>query len=322
MIKKGIPYGKQEITQEDIDSVINVLKSDFLTQGPEIDKFEKEFANYVGASYAIAVSNGTAALHLANLAIGTKPGSRVITTPISFAASSNCVLYCGGQVEFVDIDPSTFLLDLNKLEDILKRAPAGTYSGIVSVDFAGLPVDMEAMRTIADNYELFIIQDACHSPGGFFVNSTGGKSYCGSCEYSDMTCFSFHPVKHIATGEGGMVTTNDEKLYDKLLALRTHGIVKDNTKFINKNARASESTSEEYPGWYMEMQYLGYNYRLTDIQSALGLSQLKRVDLNISKRQLFAIIVESSIEISGNTTITVSCLSPICNPYREKKRAI
>lgn len=284
-----IPYGKQNITQEDIDAVVNVLKADYLTQGPKIKEFEDAFATYVDAKYAVAVSNGTAALHLCALALSVKEGQKVITTPITFAASANCVRYCGGEVVFGDIDPETYLLDINSVRELLKASPKGTFCGVIPVDFAGLAVDLEAYRKLADEYGLWIIEDACHAPGGSFVKSNGQESKCGSGEFADLAIFSFHPVKHIASGEGGMITTNDESLYNRLLALRTHGIVKDDNLYTNSVHFASGvENAESYPLWYMEMQELGYNYRLTDFQAALGLSQLQRADEGINRRREIA----------------------------------
>lgn len=270
---KKIPYGKQNITQEDIDAVVEVLKSDFLTQGPTIKIFEDTFAAYVGAKYAIAVTNGTAALHLNAMVLDVKPGDKVITTPLTFVASANCVRYCGGEVVFADIDPETYLLDINKVRELLKADTNNQIRGIIPVNFAGRVVDMEAFRNLADEYGCWIIEDACHSPGGYFTNSKGEKVMSGSSRYADLAIFSFHPVKHIAAGEGGMITTNDEVLYKKLLNLRTHGIQQDSAKKI-----------ENHGVWYYEMQDLGYNYRLTDFQAALGLSQLKRADEGLQRR--------------------------------------
>jgi len=286
-----IPYGKQNITEEDIQAVAKALKGDFLTQGPTIFEFEKAFANYIGCNYAVAVSNGTAALHLSALALGVQEGDKVITTPITFAASANCIRYCGGEVVFSDIDSDTYLLDINKVEALLKAAPKGTYKGIVPVDFAGRAVNLEAFRKLADEYGLWILEDSCHSPGGFFVDSKGNNQNCGNGNYADLAIFSFHPVKHIATGEGGMITTNDEKLYKKLLELRTHGITRDVSSFKNSVEFAVGQEVEEganYPGWYMEMQHLGYNYRFTDFQAALGISQLSRADKGIERRREIA----------------------------------
>ena len=284
-----IPYGKQQVTEDDIQAVVEVLKSDFLTQGPKIAEFEEAFARYVGATYAVAVANGTAALHLCALALGVKPGDKVITTPITFAASANCVRYCGGEVVFADIDPETYLLDLYKVKVLLEASPKGTYKGIIPVDFAGRAVDLEALGKLAKEYDLWIIEDACHAPGGFFVDNDNLNRYCGSGEFAELAIFSFHPVKHIAAGEGGMITTNDKGLYQKLLQLRTHGITKDVKQYKNAPAFASgmeapEMPAHEYPGWYMEMQDLGFNYRLSDIQAALGLSQLKRAQEGLNRR--------------------------------------
>ncbi|MBS1630812.1 MAG: UDP-4-amino-4,6-dideoxy-N-acetyl-beta-L-altrosamine transaminase [Bacteroidetes bacterium] len=273
----AIHYGKQHITDEDIAAVATTLRSDYLTQGPKIAEFESAFAEYVGAKYAVAVANGTAALHLCTLALGVNEGSKVITTPITFAASANCVRYCGGQVVFADIDPETATLDIDKVRDWLSEAPKGTYAGIIPVDFAGYAVNLEAFRSLADEYGLWIIEDACHAPGGFFTDSQGIRQHCGNGTFADLAIFSFHPVKHIACGEGGAITTNSKELYEKLLMLRTHGITKDPALM-----------HENHGGWYMEMQELGYNYRLTDFQAALGLSQLKRADEGLARRREIA----------------------------------
>jgi UDP-4-amino-4,6-dideoxy-N-acetyl-beta-L-altrosamine transaminase len=292
-----IPYGRQNITQADIDAVVESLKSDYLTQGPKIKEFEDAFASYVDAKYAVAVSNGTAALHLCALALNVSEGQKVITTPITFAASANCVRYCGGEVVFGDINPDTYLLDINSVRELLKASPKGTYSGIIPVDFAGRAVDLEAYRNLANEYGLWIIEDACHAPGGSFVKTNGQESKCGSGEFADLAIFSFHPVKHIASGEGGMITTNDEALYNRLLALRTHGIVKNDDLFTNSVDFASGiENAESYPLWYMEMQELGYNYRLTDFQAALGLSQLQRADEGIIRRREIASTYEKAFK--------------------------
>lgn len=291
----SIPYGKQNITQADIDAVVEVLKADYLTQGPKIKEFEDAFASYVDANYAVAVSNGTAALHLCALALNVSEGQKVITTPITFAASANCVRYCGGEVVFGDIDPETYLLDINSVRELLEASPKGTYSGVIPVDFAGRAVDLEAYRKLANEYGLWIIEDACHAPGGSFIKTNGQESKCGSGEFADLAIFSFHPVKHIASGEGGMITTNDKSLYNRLLALRTHGIVKDDNLYTNSVDFASGiDKAESYPLWYMEMQELGYNYRLTDFQAALGLSQLQRADEGIKRRREIASIYEEA----------------------------
>ena len=282
---KSISYGKQEITQDDINAVVDVLKSDFLTQGPKVREFEDDFANYVGAKYAVAVSNGTAALHIANLALGVKEGDKVITTPNTFVATANSVLYCKGKVDFVDIDQNTFLIDLDLIEDKLKYSPKNTYQGIIPVDFAGYPVDVERLRSIADTYGLWILEDACHAPGGYFFDSNGIKQQCGNGALSDLSIFSFHPVKHIACGEGGMITTNNEKLYNKLLNYRTHGIQQDRSLW-----------KENHGIWYYEMQELGFNYRITEIQSALGISQLTKANERLEKRQEIARIYDEAFK--------------------------
>ncbi len=272
-----IPYGRQHITDEDINAVVKALKSDFLTQGPEIATFEKAFAEYIGCKYAVAVSNGTAALHLCTMALEVNKNSRVITSPITFAASANCVRYCDGEVFFADIDPKTYLLDINKVRALLEKHPKGYFQGIIPVDFAGNAVNLEEFRKLADEFGCWIIEDACHAPGGYFIDSKGAKQHCGNSQFADLAIFSFHPVKHIACGEGGMVTTNDEKLYNKLLKLRTHGITKD-PNLMHKNEG----------GWYYEMQELGYNYRITDFQAALGTSQLKKANAGLARRREIA----------------------------------
>lgn len=268
----AIPYGKQSITQADLDAVARVLQHDFLTKGPAVDRFEAAFAEYIGSSYAVAVANGTAALHLCAMALNVQPGTKVITTPVTFAASANCVRYCGGEVVFADIDASTGLIDVNSVANLLESAPAGTYSGIIPVDLAGLPVQLADLRELADKHNLWIIEDACHAPGG-----SGSTWRCGDGRLAELAIFSFHPVKHIACGEGGMITTNDKALYERLRVLRTHGITKD-----------PEALHENHGGWYYEMQELGYNYRLSDIHCALGLSQLERAAQGLEKRRAIA----------------------------------
>ncbi|MEQ1732912.1 MAG: UDP-4-amino-4,6-dideoxy-N-acetyl-beta-L-altrosamine transaminase [Bacteroidia bacterium] len=279
---KAIPYGRQTITDADIEAVVSILKSDYLTQGPSIAQFEEKFANYVGAKYAIALANGTAALHLCAMALDVNETTRVITSPITFAASANCVRYCGGEVHFADIDPATFLLDINKVRALLSSKPKGYFKGIIPVDFAGNTVDMEAFKALANEYDCWIIEDACHAPGGYFMDSENVQQHCGNGNFADLAIFSFHPVKHIATGEGGMITTNSKTLYDKINVLRTHGITKDATKFTNS------ATDVAQGGWYYEMQELGYNYRLTDFQAALGTSQLARANEGLARRREIA----------------------------------
>jgi len=273
-----IPYGKQHITDEDIAAVIETLKSPFLTSGPKVADFEAAFAKYIGCKYAVAVANGTAALHISCMALGVNSASKVITTPITFSASANCVRYCGGEVVFADINPETVLLDIEKVRNILEQHPKGTFEGIIPVDFAGYPVDLEAFRKLAEEYGLWILEDACHAPGGSFNDNSGKNHRCGDSSLADLAIFSFHPVKHIATGEGGMVTTNDEELYKKLKQYRSHGMV----------YQGDPALIENHGGWYMELQELGYNYRMPDVLCNLGISQLKRANEGLEKRQAIA----------------------------------
>lgn len=261
-----IPYGRQSINEDDIKAVEEVLKSDFLTTGPKIAEFERKFADYVGAKYAVAVSNGTAALHIACMAAGIGEGDEVITTPITFAASANCALYCGATPVFADIDPVTYNISPESIEAcITERTKA-----IIPVHYTGQACDMDAIHKIADRYNLIVIEDAAHAVGAEYKGKKIGS-------LSDMTEFSFHPVKHITCGEGGIVTTNREDLYEKLKLFRTHGITREE-KFLHK---------VDGP-WYYEQIGLGYNYRITDIQAALGISQLGRIDKFLEKRKKIA----------------------------------
>lgn len=254
-----IPYGRQNIDSSDINAVVSTLKSDYLTQGPAVTEFEKSICDYTGASYCVAISNATAALHIAVKALDLDPGKEGITSPNTFVASSNCLIYNGLKPVFADIDPITYNIDP---EEIIKRISSNTKL-LIPVHFAGRPCDMVKIKKIADEKGLYIIEDAAHAIGSNYPDG----SKVGSCKYSDMTIFSFHPVKTITTGEGGAITTNSKELYDKLVMLRSHGITKD------------PGLLEENPGpWYYEMQGCGYNFRLTDIQSALGTSQMKRLD--------------------------------------------
>lgn len=272
-----IQYGKQFIDKQDEDAILETLYGEFLTQGPKVLEFEKKFSEYVGSEFSVAVSNGTAALHLCALALGVNERSRVITSPITFAASSNCILYCGGNVDFADIDSATGLIDINSVRKMLESKPKGYYSGIIPVDFAGFPVNMEECSNLAKEYDLWVIEDACHAPGAYFTDSKNHFQRCGNGKFADLSIFSFHPVKHIATGEGGMITTNNEELYNKLITLRTHGITKDPALL-----------KENDGGWYYEMQSLGYNYRMPDLLCALGVSQLKKADKGLALRREIA----------------------------------
>ncbi|MDG1476821.1 MAG: UDP-4-amino-4,6-dideoxy-N-acetyl-beta-L-altrosamine transaminase [Vicingaceae bacterium] len=272
-----IPYGKQDISQEDIDAVVETLTADFLTQGPRIAEFEKNFAKYVGAKYAVANSNGTTALHMALVAFGVGEGDRIITSPITFAASANAARYCGAEVYFADIDPETYVISITEIEKLLNSHPKGFFKAIVPVDFTGYPVDLEELKELAIKHDLFILEDACHSPGGYFLDKNNKKQLCGSANFADAVAFSFHPVKHIAAGEGGMITTNNEEFYKSFLKLRSHGITKEDMTFDISNG-------DKQGSWYYEMQELGYNYRITDIQAALANSQLKKADAGIVRR--------------------------------------
>ncbi|MGL4912225.1 MAG: UDP-4-amino-4,6-dideoxy-N-acetyl-beta-L-altrosamine transaminase [Romboutsia sp.] len=259
-----LPYGRQCIDDEDIKAVTNVLQSDYLTTGPIVNEFEEKVAKLVGAKYAVAVSNGTAALHAACYAACIKEGDEVITSPMTFAASANCILYCKGKPIFVDIDPYTYNIDPKEIE---KKITSNT-KAIIPVDFTGQSVDLDAITKIAKKYNLLVIEDGAHSIGTKYKEVPVGS-------ISDMTIFSFHPVKTITTGEGGIITTNSKELYERLMLFRTHGISKDTQFMVNK---------EEGP-WYYEQLDLGYNYRITDFQCALGISQLNKIDKFIKRRK-------------------------------------
>ena len=275
---KILNYGRHHVTESDMKAVCDALQSDYITQGPRVAEFEQKFAEYIGCKYAVAVSNGTTALHIAALGLGVKKGTKVITTPITFSASANCIKYCEGEITFVDINPHNILIDIEKVKTLLEQSPKGTYAGIIPVDFAGYPVDLKALRELADEYGMWILEDACHAPGGYFIDEKNGRQHnCGDSSFADAAIFSFHPVKHIACGEGGMVTTNDKELYEKLLLLRSHGITKD-PNLLNEN----------HGGWYYEMQVLGFNYRMTEMQAALGISQLERADSGVIRRREIA----------------------------------
>ena len=254
-----IPYGKQWITQADIDAVVEVLKSDYLTQGPKIKEFEDTICNYTGAQYCVAVANGTAALHLAVSALQIPADSEGITSPITFAASANCMLYNRLTPRFADIDARTYNIDPGNISGLINDKTRL----LIPVHFAGQAAEMGKIAKIAKDRNLFVIEDAAHAIGSQYADG----SYVGNCKYSDLTIFSFHPVKTITTAEGGAITTNSKELYERLMMLRSHGITK-----------AMEKLSENPGPWYYEMQMLGYNYRLTDLQSALGISQFKRLD--------------------------------------------
>lgn len=264
-----IPYGRQDISQADIDAVVEVLKSDWLTQGPSVPRFEAAVAEYCGAAHAVAVNSATSALHIACLALGLGPGDRLWTTPITFVASANCARYCGAEVDFVDIDPDTCNLSVVALQAKLEQAErdGALPKIVVPVHFAGLSCDMAAIHALSRRYGFSVIEDASHAVGGRYLDQP-----VGSGNYSDVTIFSFHPVKIITTGEGGMALTRHADVAERMRNLRSHGIVRD------------PAVQAEQGAWYYEQIELGFNYRLTDIQAALGLSQMQRLDQYVRAR--------------------------------------
>lgn len=270
-----IPYGRQDITQADIDAVVNVLQSDFLTQGPQVPAFEQAVVSHVGVKYALAVNSATSALHIACLALGLRRGDWLWTTPITFVASANCGLYCGAQVDFVDIDPHTYNLCPQALQAKLEAAEQeGKLPKIlVAVHLCGQPCDMEAIHTLAKRYNFSVIEDASHAIGGKYKNE-----FIGNCRYSDITVFSFHPVKIITTAEGGMALTNNQALANKMALLRSHGITRD----------PALMTHEPDGPWYYQQIDLGFNYRMTELQAAMGVSQMERLDQFVARRHELA----------------------------------
>lgn len=265
-------YGKQSIDENDIDAVVEVLKSDFLTQGPAIEKFEKCVAEYCGAKYAVAVTSATAALHISCLSAGLGKDDILWTSPITFTASANCGRYCGADVDFVDIDPSTYNMSIAELEKKLQAAEIKPRV-VVPVHLAGQSCEMDKIYKLSQKYGFKVIEDASHAIGADYK-----ETKVGCCKYSDMTVFSFHPVKIVTTGEGGMVLTNDKDLYDKLVLYRSHGITRD-TKLMTRTADGP---------WYYQQIDLGFNYRMTDMQAALGYSQMQKVDEFVRKRRYLA----------------------------------
>ena len=298
-----IPYGRHYIDEDDIQAVVDVLRQGMLTQGPKVSEFEKKIASYVGVKYAVAVANGTAALHLSCMVLDLGEGDEVITSPNTFVATSNSMLYVGAKPVFVDIDKQTLNIDINKIEKTILSS--NNIKAIFPVHFGGLPCDMKQIKKLADKHHLTIVEDASHALGATYEDG----SKVGNCKYSDMTTMSFHPVKGIAAGEGGMITTNDYSLYRKLTLLRSHGITKGNFEFpgiseadnslINKDEALENG---ELKRWYYEMQYLGYNYRITDIQCALALSQMDKIDLFLNTRKSMAKFYDEAFAELPNIT--------------------
>ena len=278
-----IPYGRQEITADDISSVIDVLRSDFLTQGPVVPKFELNVASYCGAEYAVAVNSATSALHIACLALDLGPNDWLWTTPITFVASANCALYCGARVDFVDIDPKTYNLSVDRLAEKLEQAKQLNKlpKVVVAVHLCGQPCDMKAIHALSQQYDFKIIEDASHAIGGRYQNEP-----IGACRYSDITVFSFHPVKIITTAEGGMALTNSADLAHHMALLRSHGITRDPTQM----------THEADGPWYYQQIELGFNYRMTEMQAALGVTQMLRLDEYVSRRHQIAAQYDEALE--------------------------
>ncbi len=270
-----IPYGRQDITQADIDAVVGVLQSDFLTQGPMVPRFEQAVAQHVGANHALAVNSATSALHIACLALGLGQGDWLWTTPVTFVASANCGLYCGAQVDFVDIDPRTYNLCPQALARKLEQAErdGNLPKVVVAVHLCGQPCDMQAIHALAQRYGFKVIEDASHAIGGKYQGE-----FIGNGHYSDITVFSFHPVKIITTAEGGMALTNDAELANKMALLRSHGITRD----------PAQMTHESDGPWYYQQIDLGFNYRMTELQAALGVTQMDRLDRYVARRHLLA----------------------------------
>ncbi|NVN82620.1 UDP-4-amino-4,6-dideoxy-N-acetyl-beta-L-altrosamine transaminase [Vibrio sp. Scap24] len=275
MSRTVIPYGKQDISQQDIDSVVDVLKSDFLTQGPQVPAFEKALTEHTGAQYALAVNSATSALHIACLALGLGEGDWLWTTPVTFVASANCGLYCGAKVDFVDIDSATYNMCPKKLEQKLIAAKANGKlpKVVVPVHLCGQPCDMESIAKLAKEYGFKVIEDASHAIGGKYQDKPVGNG-----EYSDITVFSFHPVKIVTTAEGGAALTNQKELADKMALLRSHGITRDSEMM----------TEASHGGWYYQQVDLGFNYRMTELQAALGVTQMQRLDEFVAARHVLS----------------------------------
>lgn len=299
----NISYGRQWLDEEEISAIVETLKSDWLTQGPQIEDFERAVAEECQAKYAIAVSSGTAALHLAALAIGLRPGDEGLTSPNTFLASANCLLFCGALPRFADIKADTFCLDPAEMEARLTPRT----KCLIPVHFAGQPCDMESIWEIAQQRKIMVIEDACHALGSKWQDRGGRLHTVGSCSHSHITVFSFHPVKTITTAEGGMILTNDRKLAQKCRLLRNHGMTKDPLEFTNQELLPfyGDPLTGALPPWYYEMQALGFNYRLSDLHAALGLAQLRKLpSFREKRRALWAYYNEGLVGMEGFSTPT------------------
>jgi UDP-4-amino-4,6-dideoxy-N-acetyl-beta-L-altrosamine transaminase len=289
-VQKFLPYGRQHVFPEDIDLVAEVLRSDWLTQGPVIPRFEHELAEKVGAREAVACASGTAALHLAMMALGVHEGDAVVTSPITFLSDANCARFVGARVLFADIDPATGCMSPEALTEVLNQDSGRDIKAVIPVHFAGQPADLPHIHELASAHGAVVVDDACHALGASYEDG-GNTCVPGGSPHAAMTVYSFHPVKHVAMGEGGAVATDDETLAARLRLCRNHGM----TKKVFENTEMSVSTQGEVNPWYYEMQEIGYNYRLTDIQAALGLSQLKRLDWSVKKRNEIAAMYRALI---------------------------
>ena len=308
-----IPYGRQFVDDDDIQAVIDVLRSDWLTGGPAVTVFEDLVRDYLGVKHAIAVSNGTAALHLCCLALGIQHGDTGVTSPLTFLASANCIAYCGGRPDFVDVDPDTYCLSPDQLEEYIKKN--GAPKVVIPVDFAGVPADLPRIWTLSKKYGFSVIEDAAHSIGSSYLHD-GHSIRCGACVHSDLAIFSFHPVKTITAGEGGMVLTNDDELAARVRMFASHGMEREVDRFLpweidNATGRmfdelAPIASSMEKAPWLYQQQVLGYNYRITDIQCALGTSQFRRIDEAVKRRH--AIFDQYQEAFSSNSRL----ICPLC----------
>ena len=302
-----LPYGRQTIDDLDIQAVIDVLNADYITQGPKVQEFEEALSKYVGAKYAVVCNSGTSALHIACQALGLSKGGNLVTTPITFLATANCAQFVGADTKFVDIDPKTFCMSVNKLEKLLSKEKIEV---VVPIHMAGHSADMQDIYNLKIKYGFHIIEDSCHALGGVYR-----ETKVGSCKFSDMSTFSFHPVKHITTAEGGAVTTNDKELYKKLLRFRNHGMYKISEEFVNNKLAYDDKGLPNI--WYYEISEVGHNYRITDIQCAIGISQLKKNNSFIESRRNIANIYNDGFKDNPhiNTPIEFNNIKHVYHLY-------